>query len=78
MTGEITLTGLVMPVGGVKDKVLAARRSGMTRVILPKANLQDLQQLPEAAKKELTILPVETATEMLAEALTRPLTSGQH
>ena len=70
MTGEITLTGLVMPVGGVKDKVLAARRAGLTRVILPKENLKDLRQLPEAVRNELTIFPVETAAEMLAVALT--------
>jgi ATP-dependent Lon protease len=68
MTGEITLTGLVMPVGGVKDKVLAARRAGLSRVILPKDNLKDLRQLPDAVRNEMTIIPVETAAEVLAAA----------
>ena len=74
MTGEITLTGLVMPVGGVKDKVLAARRAGLRRVILPKENLKDLRTLSEEVRQELTIIPVESASEALAAARPVPTT----
>jgi ATP-dependent Lon protease len=70
MTGEITLTGLVMPIGGLKEKVLAARRAGIQRVILPKDNEKDLRELPEAVRTEMTFFPVETAAEVLAAALT--------
>ena len=66
MTGEITLTGLVLPIGGVKEKVLAARRAGMKRVILPAANEKDLRELPEAVRSELTFLFVERIEEVLA------------
>ena len=55
MTGEITLSGLVLPVGGIKEKVLAAHRAGMTQVILPKANEYDLDQLPEIVRSELRV-----------------------
>ena len=72
MTGEITLTGLVMPIGGVKEKVLAARRSGITRVILPKYNEKDLRELPDAVRAEMTFFPVSTAAEVLAAALASP------
>jgi len=65
MTGEITLTGLVLPIGGVKEKVLAARRAGMKRVILPAANQKDLRDVPESVRKELEFLFVETAEEVL-------------
>ncbi|MBM3766034.1 MAG: endopeptidase La [Acidobacteria bacterium] len=66
MTGEITLTGLVLPIGGVKEKVLAARRAGMKRVILPAANKKDLRDVPETVQKEIEFLFVETAEEVLA------------
>jgi ATP-dependent Lon protease len=65
MTGEITLTGLVLPIGGVKEKVLAARRSGIKRVILPKANKKDLHDLPEDALSEMEFLFVEHVGEVL-------------
>jgi ATP-dependent Lon protease len=69
MTGEITLTGLVMPVGGVKEKVLAARRAGVRRVVIPKENEKDLRELPDTVRAEMTFFPVETAREVLAAAL---------
>ena len=65
MTGEITLTGLVLPIGGVKEKVLAARRAGINRVVLPKANEKDLYDVPEEAKKEMQFVFVEHIGEVL-------------
>src|SRR5215467_80615 len=59
MTGEITLTGLVLPIGGLKEKVLAARRAGIKRIILPKPNMKDLRDLPEHVRKEMEFIPVE-------------------
>ena len=59
MTGELTLTGLVLPIGGVKEKVLAARRAGMKRVILPKANQKDLREVPESVRKEMEFVFAE-------------------
>jgi ATP-dependent Lon protease len=69
MTGEITLTGLVLPVGGIKEKVLAARRAGMKTVILPRDNEVDLRELPEEVHNSLEFKLVETAEEALAVAL---------
>lgn len=66
MTGEITLTGLVLPIGGVKEKVLAARRACMKRVILPKANEKDLRDVPESVRTELEFLFVDRVEEVLA------------
>src|SRR4030067_1654347 len=53
MTGEITLRGLVLPVGGIKEKVLAAKRAGITAIILPKRNEKDLEEVPEQIKKNM-------------------------
>ncbi len=69
MTGEITLRGKVMPIGGVKEKVLAARRAGVTTVILPKRNEQDLEDVPANVRAELKFLFVETIDEALDLAL---------
>jgi ATP-dependent Lon protease len=75
MTGEITLRGKVLPVGGIKEKVLAAHRSGIRRVILPRRNEGDLDDVPSELRRELAFVLVDTADEVLAEALepaTRP------
>jgi ATP-dependent Lon protease len=72
MTGEITLSGLVLPVGGIKGKVLAARRSGMKRVVLPKKNEADLKDIPEEALRDLEIILVERVEELLPQTLTPP------
>ncbi|MDD1679937.1 MAG: endopeptidase La, partial [Methanomicrobiales archaeon] len=69
MTGEITLSGAVLPVGGIKEKVLAAHRAGMQKVILPKENERDLQDVPEDVRSELVFVTVETVEEVLREAL---------
>jgi ATP-dependent Lon protease len=69
MTGEITLTGLVLPIGGVKEKVLAARRAGIKRVILPKANEKDLTELPENVRGEMTFFLAEKVDDVLKAAL---------
>jgi ATP-dependent Lon protease len=68
MTGEITLSGLVLPIGGVKEKVLAARRAGMSRVILPKENAKDLRELPDEVRAEMEFIFVERIEEVLADA----------
>ena len=65
MTGEITLRGRILPVGGIKEKVLAAKRAGITTVILPKRNEKDLVEVPENAKKEMNFIFVEKVDEML-------------
>jgi ATP-dependent Lon protease len=69
MTGEITLSGAVMPVGGIKEKILAAHRAGIRKVILPRENERDLEDVPEDVRGELTFVPVETVEEVLKEAL---------
>jgi ATP-dependent Lon protease len=69
MTGEITLSGTVLPVGGIKEKVLAAHRAGIKKVILPRENERDLQDVPEDVRGELTFVPVGTVEEVLKEAL---------
>jgi ATP-dependent Lon protease len=73
MTGEITLRGRVLPIGGLKEKLLAALHAGIKTVLIPKDNEKDLVEIPENAKKGLDIVPVSTADEVLARALTEPL-----
>ena len=65
MTGEISLSGLVLPVGGIKEKVLAAHRAGIKRVILPKSNEKDLNELPQEVREALTFILVERIEEVL-------------
>jgi ATP-dependent Lon protease len=69
MTGEITLTGLVLPIGGVKEKVLAARRAGIQRVILPLANKKDLRDVPEAVRNEMEFVYADRIEQVLASAI---------
>jgi ATP-dependent Lon protease len=69
MTGEITLAGLVLPIGGVKEKVLAARRAGIKRVILPKENEKDLREIPEPVRKEMEFVFAERVEDVLQAAL---------
>jgi ATP-dependent Lon protease len=69
MTGEITLSGAVMPVGGIKEKILAAHRAGITKVLLPKENARDLEDVPEDVRNELTFVTVETIEEVLKEVM---------
>ena len=83
MTGEITLSGLVFPVGGIKEKVLAAHRAGIRRVMLPSRNEADLEDVPEDVQRELEIVFATSAGDVLKEALERlvanpplPLTGG--
>ena len=72
MTGEITLRGLVLPIGGLKEKSLAAMRAGITTVIIPKDNEKDLLDVPEEAKQKIQFVPVETVDEVLKTALEQP------
>ena len=70
MTGEITLRGRVLPIGGLKEKLLAALRGGVKTVLIPKDNEKDLAEIPDTVKQGLEIVPVETADEVLKLALT--------
>ena len=75
MTGEITLRGRVLPVGGIKEKVLAARRAGLDTVILPRWNAKDLEELPQEVQKEMHFVLVDTIDEVLQAALLPPITT---
>lgn len=69
MTGEITLRGTVLPIGGLKEKVLAAYREGMKTIILPKDNERDIEDIPESIREKLEFVPVETMDQVLKNAL---------
>jgi ATP-dependent Lon protease len=73
MTGEITLRGRVLPIGGVKEKLLAALRGGLKTVLIPNENEKDLVEIPDSVKKGLKIIAVRTVDELLGYALTAPL-----
>jgi ATP-dependent Lon protease len=74
MTGEITLRGRVLPIGGLKEKLLAALRGGLKTVLIPKENEKDLAEIPDNVKRGLKIIPIKTADELLGQALAAPLT----
>lgn len=69
MTGEITLRGYVLPIGGLKEKAIAAHRSGLKTILIPKENTRDIEDIPEEVRKELRIIPVETVKEVFNEAI---------
>ncbi len=69
MTGEITLRGRVLPIGGLKEKILAAHRSGIKRIIIPKENEKDLEELPDNVARKVNVLLVESMDEVWREAL---------
>ena len=69
MTGEITLRGKVLPVGGIKEKVLAARRAGIKTIILPRRNERDLEDIQPEVRKELEMIFVDTVDEVIRHAL---------
>jgi ATP-dependent Lon protease len=71
MTGEVDLLGNALPIGGLKEKLLAALRGGITKVLIPKENIKDLAEIPDNVKKGLDIIPVMTITEVLKHALLR-------
>ena len=71
MTGEITLRGRVLPIGGLKEKVLGAHRAGIKHIVIPKANEGDLEDVPAEVRKQLRFYPVETLREVLKIALVR-------
>jgi ATP-dependent Lon protease len=71
MTGEITLRGRVLPIGGLKEKLLAALRAGITTVFFPKDNEKDLAEIPDNVKKGLTLIPVSHVDDVIGQALAR-------
>ena len=74
MTGEVTLRGRVLPIVGLKEKLLAALRGGITTVLIPKDNEKDLVEIPDNVKRGLKIIPVTMVDEVLVHALDKPLT----
>ena len=68
MTGEITLRGRVLAIGGLKEKSLAAYRIGIKKVIIPEANLKDLEDIPSAIRSQIKFIPVSEVTKVFAEA----------
>ncbi len=77
MTGEITLTGKVLPIGGLKEKALAAMRHGVKTIVIPDKNKKDLEDIPEEYREKLTFVPVKTLDEVLEVTLTKKKKSGK-
>jgi len=81
MTGEITLRGRILTIGGLKEKILAAHRAGIKKVLIPEENKRDLDEIPDNVKKKIEIVPVQTMDEVLSHALVRmpePATGGKN
>ena len=75
MTGEITLTGQVLPIGGIREKVLAAQRYGLKRIVIPRDNEPDLAELPAEARRELEFIPADSIEDVFAVAFSAPARS---
>ena len=73
MTGEVTLTGQVLPIGGLKEKLLAALRAGTKTVLIPRDNEKDLAEIPDNVKEGLELISVDNVDDVLKVALTKPL-----
>jgi ATP-dependent Lon protease len=71
MTGEITLRGRVLPIGGLKEKSLAASRAGVKTVLFPKENVKDLEEIPSTVRSKMKFIPVESMDEVLEHALVK-------
>ena len=71
MTGEVTITGQVLPIGGLKEKLLAAHRAGIEQVLIPKDNEKDLVDLPKKVREDIKITPVSLVDEVLKISLTK-------
>ena len=76
MTGEITLRGRVLPIGGLKEKTMAAYRNGIQTVLIPAENQKDLEEIDQTVRQALHFVPVEQVDEVLAEALASPVTAN--
>ena len=76
MTGEITLRGRVLPIGGLKQKALSAHRAGLTKIIIPAENEKDLEDIPDSVKEGLTFVPVKHLDEVLDQALAEEVHEG--
>src|SRR3569623_1796764 len=74
MTGEVTLRGRALPIGGLKEKLLAALRAGIKTVLIPQENEKDLAEVPDNVKTGLKIIPVDSVDQVLKTALTKPVT----
>ena len=73
MTGELDLTGAVMPIGGLREKTVAARRNGIKTIFIPKANERDLDDIPDHVKKGITFIPVRQAMEVMKQIFQAPV-----
>ena len=76
MTGEITLTGRVLPIGGLKEKSLAAYRMGIDTIIMPKENKKDLDNIPKTVKNKINFIPVDKIDDVLKNALIGEMNNG--